>query len=107
VEALSAGCAIIASDTAPVRDVIVDDENGALTSFHDHDALAAAICGLAGDAPRRARYSRQARETALAAFDVRACVDRTLQILGIELASPDGETRLPRSVSLVPASVGG
>jgi len=108
VEALSAGCAIVASDTAPVRDVIVDDENGVLTPFHDHDALAAAICDLAGDAERRARYSGQARETALAAFDLLACVDRTLQILGIELAPPENREARPRgSESLVPASVGG
>jgi glycosyltransferase involved in cell wall biosynthesis len=108
VEALSAGCAIVASDTAPVRDVIVDDENGVLTPFHDHDALAAAICDLAGDATRRGRYSRQARETALAAFDVRSCVDRTLQILGIELAASESDGAAPRRTeSLVPASVGG
>jgi glycosyltransferase involved in cell wall biosynthesis len=106
LEALSAGCAIVASDTAPVRDVIVDDENGVLIPFHDHGALASAICDLAGDAARRARYSGRARETALAAFDVRACVDHTLQILGIELAAPDGDG-LDNSESLVPASVGG
>jgi glycosyltransferase involved in cell wall biosynthesis len=108
VEALSAGCAIVASDTGPVRDVIVDDENGVLTPFHDHEALAAAICNLAGDPTRRARYSARARETALAAFDTRACVDHTLQILGIELAAPESDrAALRRSESLVPASVGG
>ncbi len=108
VEALSAGCAIVASDTAPVRDVIVDDENGVLTPFHDHEALATAICELAGDPARRARYSTQARETALTAFDARACVDRTLQVLGIELAASDGgAAALDSSESLVPASVGG
>ncbi len=36
IEAMSVGCAIVASDTAPVRDVIEDDENGVLTPFHDH-----------------------------------------------------------------------
>lgn len=87
VEALSAGCAVVGSDTGPVRDVIVDDENGVLTPFHDVAALSAAIADLAGDAPRRARLGARARETARASFDVKDCVKRTLELLGVELAS--------------------
>ena len=86
IEALSAGCAIVASDTPPVRDVIEHDENGALTPFHDPKALAAAVCDLLGDAPRRARLSQRARETAVANFDISACVNRMLDVLGIALA---------------------
>jgi glycosyltransferase involved in cell wall biosynthesis len=84
IEALSSGCAIVASDTAPVRDVIVDGENGVLTPFHDHSALAEAICALIVDAPRRARLSQAARETAAENFHVRTCVRRTLDILGLQ-----------------------
>ncbi len=84
IEALSVGCAIVASDTAPVRDVIVDDENGALIPFHDPMALAAAVCDLVPDASRRARLGQAARETAVAAFDIDACVRRTLDLLGVE-----------------------
>ncbi len=83
IEALSAGCAIVASDTAPVRDVIVDGENGVLTPFHDHRALAASICDLLSDPARRARLSAAARETATTGFDIDACVSRTLRVLGI------------------------
>ena len=90
IEALSAGCAIVASDTAPVRDVIEHEENGLLTPFHDPIALAAAVSDLLGDAPRRARLSQRARETAVANFDIRACVRRTLEVLGIDLADDDG-----------------
>jgi glycosyltransferase involved in cell wall biosynthesis len=88
IEALSAGCAIVASDTAPVRDVIVDGVNGVLTPFHDPGALAAAVCDLLADAPRRAQLSQAARETAATGFPVRSCVRRTLDILGL-----DGEDR--------------
>ena len=50
------------SDTAPVRDVIENGENGVLTPFHDHRALAAEICNLLADAPRRgAPVARAAR----------------------------------------------
>ena len=86
VEAMSAGCALVASDTAPVRDVIVDGESGVLTPFHDPLGLAAAIADLAGDAPRRARLGARAREVACADFDINACVKRTLDLLGVELA---------------------
>lgn len=39
VEALSAGCRVVASDTAPVRDVIRNGENGLLVDFFDRAAL--------------------------------------------------------------------
>ena len=90
IEALASGCAIVASDTAPVRDVIVDGENGVLAPFHDHEAIAARVCELLRDAPRRARIGGRARETAVLGFDVQACVDRTLQLIGL-----DGVTRVP------------
>jgi glycosyltransferase involved in cell wall biosynthesis len=100
IEALSVGCAIVASDTAPVRDVIVDDENGVLTPFHDHRALAAAICELLADPTRRARLSRAARKTALASFDISLCVRRTLDILGV-----DSEDRSTKAAGHLPAAV--
>jgi glycosyltransferase involved in cell wall biosynthesis len=113
IEALSAGCAVVGSDTAPVRDVIVDDENGLLTPFHDHEALADAVCGLLTDPARRARYSRRARETTAAAYDIGACTQRTLEILGMGLAAPARRSFSPEQASrqdgfgLVPAAVGG
>ena len=70
IEALSAGCAIVASDTAPVRDVIVDGENGVLTPFHDPRALAAAVCDLLADPARRARLSQSRARDGLAGFDI-------------------------------------
>jgi glycosyltransferase involved in cell wall biosynthesis len=99
IEALSAGCAIVASDTAPVRDVIEHGENGVLTPFHDHLALAESVAALAADAPRRALLSARARETAVLGFDVRPCVRRTLDILGIDLADAEADNgHLPAAV---------
>jgi glycosyltransferase involved in cell wall biosynthesis len=43
LEAMACGCAIIASDTAPVRDVIQAGENGLLVDLFSADAIAAAI----------------------------------------------------------------
>lgn len=44
IDAMSAGCLLVASDTEPVREVIRDGENGLLVDFFDHDALADRLC---------------------------------------------------------------
>ena len=40
LEAMSCGCAIVAADTAPVRDMIENGENGVLVDFFDAHTLA-------------------------------------------------------------------
>ncbi len=40
MEAMSAGCLVIGSDVAPVREVLHHNENGILTDFFDHQLLA-------------------------------------------------------------------
>lgn len=68
-EAMAAGCYVVASDTAPVRDAIEDGRNGRLLDFFDVPALSDALI----DACRRpgafADLRAAARETALARFD--------------------------------------
>ena len=70
LEALCAGCALVASDTAPVREAVRDGDNGLLVDFFDTAALADRLCDVleraaAGDerlAQMRARASRQTAE---------------------------------------------
>lgn len=71
LEAMSCGCAIVGSDTAPVREVIHDGETGCLTDFFDASALARRVAGLLADAPARRRLGAHAREFAVARYDVR------------------------------------
>ena len=40
LDAMACGCTILASDTAPVREVITDGENGLLADFFDIEGLA-------------------------------------------------------------------
>ena len=40
LDALACGCTVLASDTAPVREVIQDGTNGLLADFFDVDGLA-------------------------------------------------------------------
>ena len=49
IEAMSAGAAIVASDTAPLREVIQHGENGLLVDFFSVDSLVKSVCSLLDD----------------------------------------------------------
>ena len=75
LEAMSCGCAIVGSDTAPVREVIHDGETGVLTDFFDPRALAARIGELLDDPGVRTRLGARARELATTRYDLqRVCL---------------------------------
>lgn len=79
LEAMSAGCAIVASDTAPLHEAIVHGETGRLTGFFDREALADEICGLLDDADERARLGANARAFAQQHYDLKSvCLPRQL-----------------------------
>ena len=69
IEAMACGCLIVASDTAPVRDVIVPDENGLLVDFFDVDGLSARLLQAVGDPPSFLRLRDGARATAVRRYD--------------------------------------
>ena len=70
LEAMSAGCSIIASDTDPVREVIEHDRTGILVDFFDHDALSTEICSLLDNSSKRQEISYNARNYAINTFDI-------------------------------------
>jgi len=70
LEAMSAGAAIVASDTAPVREVISDGENGLLVDFFSVEDLAGAISRLLADREYRNRLGEEARLTAIKRYDL-------------------------------------
>lgn len=80
LEAMSAGCTVVASDTAPLREAIVDGETGRLVDFFDFAALADQVCALLDDPAQRQRLGAQARAFAGAHYDLRtACLPRQLR----------------------------
>ena len=80
LEAMSAGCTVVASDTAPLREAIVDGETGRLVGFFDFAALADQVCALLDDPAQRQRLGAQARAFAGAHYDLRtACLPRQLR----------------------------
>lgn len=80
LEAMACGCAIVASDTPPVRDAIVDGENGLLTPFFDVDGLADRIIQLCGD--RHEPLRDAARRTVVERFDqANVCLPAWLDLI--------------------------
>lgn len=69
LEAMSAGCAVVASATGPVTEVIKDGENGRLVDFFDKRALAGVIEGLLANASERWRLGEAARKTVVERYD--------------------------------------
>lgn len=70
LEAMSAGCAIVASDTAPVREAIQHGETGVLVDFFDPTALAHQVAELCQAPSIRARIGTRARAYAVRHFDL-------------------------------------
>lgn len=86
LEAMSAGCALVASDTAPVREVITHGKNGWLTDFFDTGKLAATIDEVLVKRKSKAvaAIRAQARQTVVDQFDLRrVCLPRHLELLGM------------------------
>jgi glycosyltransferase involved in cell wall biosynthesis len=71
LEAMSVGGAIVASDTAPVREVVTHGDTGVLVDFFDSAALAAQVVRLLDDAAERARLGANARARVRQRYDLR------------------------------------
>ena len=82
-EAMSAGAAIVASDTAPVREAITDGETGLLVDFFDRTALVAQVCRLMEDEGLRDRLGQAARALVQARYDLRRiCLPQQIDWIG-------------------------
>jgi glycosyltransferase involved in cell wall biosynthesis len=80
LEAMSVGCAIVASDTPPLREAVRQDETGRLVDFFDVPGLAREVCALLDDPAARARLGANARAFAQANYDLKTvCLPRQLQ----------------------------
>lgn len=72
LEAMSIGCAIVASDSAPVREAISDGETGRLVDFFAPAALAGTIARLLDAPAERHRLGQAARRHACQHYDLRS-----------------------------------
>ena len=81
IEAMSAGCMLVASDTEPVREVVRDGENGRLVEFFDTDGLADRICEALERPDDFAHLREGARRTAVERYAASTLVPRRARLL--------------------------
>ena len=97
-EALACGCAVVGSNTDPVREFITHDQNGLLVPFFDPQAIADSVLRLLEDKALNRRLRAEARSYAeqhLAMADYIASYGRTIGRLTGEDPFPDSVRELP------------
>lgn len=88
LEAMSCGCLVLASDTAPVREVVMTGRNGLLVDFFAHAALAEQIASVLADPEPTKALRVQARRDMQEGFDLERCTLPRLIAAVKDLASP-------------------
>jgi len=67
---MSVGGVLVASNTAPVREVIEDGRNGHLVDFFDPDQVAHKLAHVLAFPEEQQLIRKQARETVVSRFDL-------------------------------------
>lgn len=80
LEAMAAGCAVVASDVGGNPEVIVEGESGLLFASGDADALTERLRTLVSDERRREAIGRKARERIANNYSIPALIERTSAI---------------------------
>jgi glycosyltransferase involved in cell wall biosynthesis len=70
LEAMSAGCAIVASETQPLKEAIVHNETGLLIDFFDPEGLVKSVAKLLDSPNERKRLGENARKFAQSNYDL-------------------------------------
>jgi glycosyltransferase involved in cell wall biosynthesis len=79
LEAMSMGCAIVASDTKPVHEAIEHDKTGRRVDFFDVQGIADDVTQLLSDPAERQRLGENARQFAIAHYDLETvCLPRQI-----------------------------
>ena len=80
IEAMAAGCPVVATSVGGITDVVDADTIGRLVPPKDPGALAGAIIEVLTNADQRRAMATAARSRAVTAFDVRTCYQKTAAI---------------------------
>lgn len=80
LDALAAGCPVVATSAGGIPEVVEDKHNGLLVPARDPQALANGICHLIEDRSLAARLAHHGRLTVEQRFSVKRMVDGTLAV---------------------------
>lgn len=81
IEAMSVGCCIVASDTAPVQEVIQDNYNGLLFDFYNVDQLVEKIEYALDNKAKMQEIRKNARQIVLDKYDLRKLLPQQIEYL--------------------------
>lgn len=82
LEAMAAGCLVVASRTAPVTEVITDGENGLLVDFFSPSEIAECVGTALSDREAMNALRVQARQTVVDRYDLHTiCLPQQLALL--------------------------
>jgi glycosyltransferase involved in cell wall biosynthesis len=81
LEAMSSGCAVVGSATAPVQEVIEHGRNGLLVDFFKPADIAAAIAELLSNRERARQLGDAARQTILERYSLERCIPQHLEMI--------------------------
>ncbi len=81
LEVMALGRVVIGSDTAPVREIIRDGENGLLVDFFASEAIADRVIDVLADPAAFAPLGRAARDTVVQRYDLPDCLARHTRLV--------------------------
>jgi glycosyltransferase involved in cell wall biosynthesis len=81
LEAMSSGCTVVGSRTAPVMEVLEDGVNGRLVDFFSPQELSDCVQELVEDRQQAEQLGRTARETILARYERNHCVQQQINLM--------------------------
>lgn len=81
IESMSTGCLVLGSDTAPVKEVIKDGENGLLADFFSPKQIADRISEVLDHPTRMAQVRQKARETVLERYSLELLLPSHVQLI--------------------------
>jgi len=99
LEAMAAGCPVIASAVGGIPDLVTHDVNGLLVPPRDPAALADALRALLSEPRRAARLGREARATIANRYTAEHALERLEQLyagLGVRRGAPNRAVHTPR-----------
>lgn len=89
LEALATGCLIVASDTAPVTEVIEDGVNGLLVDFFSPQQISDRVIEALDNPERMAKIRARARETIVKRYDLAKLLPQHLEWIKQHLNTQD------------------
>lgn len=81
LEAMAAECCIIASDTPPVKEFMMDGYNGILTDFYDVNALVAKINDALDNRDKYLQVRKNARDTIVKSYELRDMITKQVELI--------------------------